>query len=486
MAKEAATVVEVGDILVDKFRVESVLGEGGMGVVVKARHLQLDQLVAIKFMLPEAFEKPKMAERFLREARTAARLKCAYIAKILDVGKLDNGSPYIVMEYLEGADLSEVIEKRGRLPVPTAVEYVLQACVGMAEAHSQNIVHRDLKPANLFLATSASGRDQIKVLDFGISKVLHGDELTLTNENAMMGSPMYMSPEQMRSVKDVDSRTDIWALGTILYDLMCGRPPFEGTTLPNLCTNVLMEAPAPMEEFNAEIPAGLQAVVLRCLAKNADERYEDVAALAAALQPFASSSAAELVLKTRGFLGQSEPPTERLAGATQPLASLADTTPVVSMAGATQIGHPEIRAPRQVPGENKPTSELTKLPARRFPSLFIALPISVVAVVAIAAIVLLRGGLFDNSVREKTPPTAKVTQPAVPSVVVPPQVAPTPEHEAEVREPGRELKAVVSIDTASELKKSTAGKKKRRVRKNVRTKDKESRVETRPIRDRRN
>lgn len=484
MAQEAGKLVEVGDILVDKFRVESVLGEGGMGVVVKATHLQLEQLVAIKFMLPEAFEKPQMAERFIREARTAARLKGAHIAKILDVGKLENGAPYIVMEYLEGQDLSELIEELGLLPVSTAVEYVLQACVGMAEAHSQNIVHRDLKPANLFLTTSGSGREQIKVLDFGISKVLQADELTLTKENAMMGSPMYMSPEQMRSVKDVDSRTDIWALGTILYDLMCGRPPFEGTTLPHLCTNVLMEEPAPMEEFNSDIPAGLQSVVLRCLSKSADERYADVAELAAALQPFAESSAADLVSKVRGFLGQPEPKNEREGKESQ--AALADTTPVVAMAGMTQIGQPEFSALKSAP------EAPSRAPAHRSRILSMALPLAIAVVAAIAALVFLRGGESDKAGKGDMPPAAKSTEPD-PRSVATPAIPRALEPETLARDAGQELKVELPSDASIQGKRN-AGKKKRRGRhpvrtidgSTVRTNDEESIVKKRTIRDRRN
>ena len=230
-----------GDVLAGKYRVERVLGSGGMGVVVAAMHLTLQERVALKFLLPEGAKKEETVTRFLREARAAAKIKSEHVARVSDVGTLESGAPYLVMEYLDGSDLSALLRRDGPLPPRDAVEYVLQACEALAEAHAVGIVHRDLKPANLFLARHAGGAPRIKVLDFGISKLtardpsMPPDDPSMTRTRAWLGSPLYMSPEQMRSARDVDTRTDIWALGVILYELLSGKPPFDGETFPELC-----------------------------------------------------------------------------------------------------------------------------------------------------------------------------------------------------------------------------------------------------------
>ncbi|MBM4363359.1 MAG: serine/threonine protein kinase, partial [Deltaproteobacteria bacterium] len=237
-----------GEVLAGKYRVERVLGQGGMGVVVQAMHLQLEERVAVKFLLPEYAVHAEASTRFLREARAAVKIKSEHVARVIDVGTLESGAPYMVMEYLAGRDLADVLEQRGPLPVEEVVEYVLQACEALAEAHALGIVHRDLKPANLFLTKRADGSAQVKVLDFGISKAGvssdSGADQSLTKTSAMMGSPLYMSPEQMRSARSVDARSDLWSLGAILFELMAGRPPFSGESLPELLARVLTD-PAP-------------------------------------------------------------------------------------------------------------------------------------------------------------------------------------------------------------------------------------------------
>jgi serine/threonine-protein kinase len=279
--------VREGDVLDGKYRVERVLGAGGMGVVVAARHVQLEQRVALKFVLPSAMENAEVVERFSREARAAVRLKSEHVARVIDVGKLETGSPYIVMEYLEGHDLGDVIEQRGPLPPEDAITYLLQACEAIAEAHAIGIVHRDLKPRNLFLTSRVDGRPLVKVLDFGISKApATGQELSLTKTTAVMGSPNYMSPEQLRSAKLVDGRTDIWALGIILYECLTGRVPFEAETVTQLCAMVLQDPPRPLEELRRDLPPGLSNVVSACLEKDPARRFQSIADLARALERF--------------------------------------------------------------------------------------------------------------------------------------------------------------------------------------------------------
>ncbi len=282
--------VREGEILAGKYRVERILGVGGMGVVIAATHLQLDQRVALKFVLPEAIQGPETIERFSREARAAVKLRSDHVARVLDVGTLENGSPYMVMEYLEGRDLGQEVEARGPLPHEEAAEYVLQACEAIAEAHAIGIVHRDLKPQNLFLGRRVDGRPLVKVLDFGISKFSgsqSGENMSLTTTHAVMGSPNYMSPEQLRSARAVDSRSDIWALGVILYELLTGEVPFVATSVTELCAMVLQDTPRPLKDRRPDVPAAFAEVVLRCLEKDPTRRFQSIAALAQALEPFA-------------------------------------------------------------------------------------------------------------------------------------------------------------------------------------------------------
>jgi serine/threonine-protein kinase len=279
--------VQEGEVLAGKYRIERVLGVGGMGVVVAATHLQLEQKVAIKFLLETALENQESVRRFLREAKAAVRLKSQHVAKVIDVGTLENGAPYMVMEFLEGSDLGHRERETAALPVEEAVGFVLQACEAVAEAHSLGIVHRDLKPANLFVTRSVDGAPLVKVLDFGISKTIDTSEMSLTRTTSVMGSPLYMSPEQMRSSKNVDVRSDIWSIGVILYELLTGVVPFEADAVPELCLKVVQDPAVPPVEKRADVPEALSGAVLRCLEKSPASRFQNVAELAAALEPFA-------------------------------------------------------------------------------------------------------------------------------------------------------------------------------------------------------
>jgi serine/threonine protein kinase len=297
--------VSPGDVLAGKYRVERVIGAGGMGVVVQATHLELDERVAMKFLLPHAIENAEAATRFVREARAAVKIKSEHVARVTDVGRLENGAPYIVMEFLQGSDLAVVLG-RGPLPVEDAVDFLLQAADAMAEAHAAGIVHRDLKPSNLFMSMRSDGTPIIKVLDFGISKVNVPDtsDAGLTRTTTIMGSPFYMSPEQMRSSKDVDHRTDVWSLGVILYELLTASQPFTGETLPQLVASILSEPPQPLRAKRPEVPPDLEAVVLHCLEKDRNQRYQSVGALAQALVNFASRRSrhtAERIIRLSGL-----------------------------------------------------------------------------------------------------------------------------------------------------------------------------------------
>jgi eukaryotic-like serine/threonine-protein kinase len=286
------TPVSAGAVIGGKYRIERILGSGGMSVVALARHIDLERDVAIKFLSAD-LDRAECAERFRREARAAARIRSQHVARILDFGTLADDQPFLVMEYLEGNDLAQELERRGTLPVREIVDYLLQAIEALSEAHAAGIVHRDIKPENLFLAHLPDRTRSIKVLDFGISRSLPGgpaNDLSLTRTTAFIGSPSYMSPEQMRSPRLVDHRTDIWAIGAVLYEAVSGRLPYLADTIPELCTRVLQERPPPLSALCADLPDGFERVVFRCLEKDRELRYSNLAELARALSPFCPGS----------------------------------------------------------------------------------------------------------------------------------------------------------------------------------------------------
>jgi len=296
--------VNEGDVLAGKYRVDKVLGLGGMGVVVAAHHIQLDDKVAIKFLLPESLANSEAVARFGREARAAVKIKSEHVARVTDVGTLENGAPYMVMEYLDGTDLAGWLKQRGPLPIEQAVDFLLQACEAIAEAHALGIVHRDLKPANLFVIRLPDGAYSVKVLDFGISKIsgIGGAASDMTRTSALMGSPLYMSPEQMQSSKDADSRSDIWALGVVLYELLTADSPFVADTMPELVVKILTVPPPPLRNKRPDAPNGLEAVIVKCVNKDRGLRFQTVGELAVALLEFAPRRSKVSVEKIAGVL----------------------------------------------------------------------------------------------------------------------------------------------------------------------------------------
>jgi tRNA A-37 threonylcarbamoyl transferase component Bud32 len=283
---------EPGAIFAEKYQIGGMIGQGAMAVVLEATHLQLRDRVAIKLLLPEWAKNPELVERFMREGRAATRIRSEHVVRVFDVGVSD-GHPYLVMEYLDGKDLDQVVAQEGHLSAETAIDYLLQACEAIAEAHVRGIIHRDLKPANLFLTRRADGSACVKVLDFGISKALEElpADMRATSPSAVMGSPHYMSPEQMLSAADVDVRSDIWALGAILYELLVGSPPFDGDTFAALSAAVLRDTAPLLTVARPDVPAGIAAVVARCLDKEPARRFANVAELAGALAELGSDAA---------------------------------------------------------------------------------------------------------------------------------------------------------------------------------------------------
>jgi eukaryotic-like serine/threonine-protein kinase len=342
-----STPLPVGTLVDGKYRIDRVLGAGGMGVVVVATDVRLDRPVALKFVQREALGNPEVVRRFTREARAAGRLKSEHVARVHDVGALGTGEPYIVMEYLEGEDLARVIARGGRQSVAEAVDWTLQACEALAEAHAQGIVHRDIKPSNLFLESRPSGKPLLKVLDFGISKTPpSASEAGLTTTSAVVGSPLYMSPEQMTSARDVDARSDVWSLGLVLYELLTGSNPFQADSLATLVLAIAHKAAPSLRDARPEVAAGLDAAILRCLSKKREQRFAGMADLAQAIAPFGPPGAADAAGRIERVLST---PSKALGDTPSSAEEYATTTPSRTPPNWTPPGTPEPfarRAPR--------------------------------------------------------------------------------------------------------------------------------------------
>lgn len=443
MSNNATSTPEAGQVLAGKYRVEEVLGVGGMGVVVAATHLQLDQRVAIKYLLPAALLNPEVVERFAREARAAAKIRGEHVARVIDVGQFDDGAPYMVMEHLDGHDLAKHLELYGPLPVEDAVRFLLETCEALAEAHSAKIVHRDLKPSNMFLAKQPDKSAIIKVLDFGISKTGDAPSASLTKTSALMGTAFYMSPEQLTTPKGVDHRSDIWSLGVILYELLAGKPPFLGESIPEIIGAILSNQADGVRTMRAEVPVGLEAVIEKCMRSKAADRYQNVAALAIALGPFAHMRDRLSVEITARVLGESvtpqRPPTADGATATVmlPLTPAAQTgsaaEPAVESPGAAAPSKPPASTPpastppsadtapavAAVTTHGMSTSAITAKPKRSSTPL-IAAAILLVAIGGTAA-----GLKLASSGNAEVPPVAATGLVEAPPVEAPPTAAPT-------------------------------------------------------------
>jgi serine/threonine-protein kinase len=434
--------IEPGTVLAGKFIVERVLGEGGMGTVVAAIHAELGHRVAIKMMLPEAKGHPEMLARFEREARAAARLSSEHAARVTDVGRFDDGLPFMVMEFLEGEDLESTIARQKRLPIADVLRYFIQACIGLGDAHSHGIVHRDVKPSNLFLAQRPGGRLVLKVLDFGIAKAnLSSTSPVLTRTSAQMGSPQYMSPEQLNDSKNVDLRTDVWSLGASMYEAVTGVPAFPATTLAALHVKIITENPVPPSRFRPDVPPELEAILLRCLEKDPERRFESLDRVQAELErlqiKISTSSGAVGAIPSEGA---SLPPAAR---ATDGFAKTsAGTDPGVAYSFAASAD-----APSPFTGTEAPTSNTfggihpVKVAARRA-------PLAVVGSAVLAAVVALvawRGASTGRPVVAGESTSVPVSEARV---AAPPFVDPPVNASAVVAEPGRERPALVPVRDA--------------------------------------
>jgi serine/threonine-protein kinase len=302
----ASIPAQPGETIAGKYLIERVLGTGGVGMVVAARHLTLGQVFAIKFLLPNAAHDENDVRRFMREAQSAVQLKNEHVARVIDIAELDDGSPYIVLEYLEGHDLGGLLRTSGPLSTVDAVGYVLQVCEAVAEAHSIGMVHRDLKPSNFFLTFRRDGSSLVKVLDFGIAKYrieLEQQDVRLTQTRALLGSPVYMSPEQVRSARSVDPRSDIWSLGVSLFELLTDTVPFGGETVTGVAAAVTSDPVPPIARHRPDVPVSLATVIEKCLAKRPEDRYQSIAEFAEALVPFGPPESILSLQRITGVLG---------------------------------------------------------------------------------------------------------------------------------------------------------------------------------------
>ena len=311
---------EPGTVLAGKYRVVRTIGRGGMGHVLEAEHVDLRTKVALKLLAEQYVERPHVVERFLREARACAILRSDHVCRVFDVGRFDDGQPYMVLELLEGFDLARMLRASGPFAAATAADYIAQACDAIGEAHAAGIVHRDLKPSNLFVTQRRDGSALVKVLDFGVAKAQGEGDFSLTATDNVVGSPNYMAPEQLRSAKAADARSDIWSLGVILHELVCGRPPFSGETLVDLAVRISSHPP----ELPTGVPPTYAAIVARCLQKDPALRFQTIGELVAALQPLARASTPTLPPLAIPIPPTPEPPTtlRSASGAAEALPAL--------------------------------------------------------------------------------------------------------------------------------------------------------------------
>ncbi len=388
----SADVPAPGSIFASKYEILDVVGRGGMGVVLSARHARLEQTVAIKLLKPELLSDAEARERFEREARAAAKLTSAHAARIFDVDSTADGVPYMVMELLHGRDLGTIFNEHARqgrpLEVTDAVDWVLQACIAMAEAHAAGIVHRDLKPSNLFLAETSSG-PMVKVLDFGISKlVLDQEAKELTVTATVLGTPNYMSPEQIMGRKQVDARADLWSLAVILYRALTQNFPFSGAHPTALAVAIAREAPTPVDVHGAILPEGLAQAIMRGLEKDPDARFQSAQELAAALAKYGSG---RWNMPSSPFLRARTPALGSAA-----IAAAASAAPVLSRDAPTVTANTAAPVVPQAPSH-----------ARRF--ILVPVAAMVVAVVATAS-------AYRLHVARQTP---EPVEPTAPTIVMP-------------------------------------------------------------------
>ncbi len=383
--------LEPGSVLAGRFRVVRCMGVGGMGAVYEIEHELTKHRRALKLLHASMAAIPGVVERFLREASAAGRVGNPHIVESFDAGTLDTGEPYLVMEMLRGETLASCIE-RGPMPIAEVVDLIGQAAAGVHAAHEAGIVHRDLKPDNLFVV-DVEGRPFVKILDFGISKFDPGKTggMALTQEGAALGTPYYMSPEQIRGEANLDARTDVYALGVILYECVAGFRPFEADALTQLAVLIHTGKPKPLSEIRSDLPPGFSDLVAMAMATDREQRIQSARGLRAELEKFGSIS-------FRGTTGTGPSPSMAMAPPTAPARSLATSAAAVSVRPVTPV--PPRKKSQGVP---------------------IAAGFGILAAAAIGAVMFHRSSTTPSA---DTPPAPSVVAPV--AAVAPPPVDTTP------------------------------------------------------------
>ena len=339
---ESVPALTTGDIVAGRYEIDGLAGDGGMAVVFSARHVHLNERFAVKVLRPAYAANPNIVSRFLQEARAAAQLRSDYVCRVFDVG-IHQDMPYIVMELLEGEDLRDYLYRVQSASAEEAVEFIIQACEGLAEAHAAGLVHRDIKPENLFLTVRRDGWRTVKLLDFGISKLIDPETLNTTlrrhvDTKDLLGTPHYMAPECIRSSKDAGPMSDIWAMGVVLYELLSGKLPFPGTTVTEISASILETEPESLLAINPELPPELVELVHWCLAKQPELRVTSASELAVQLLPFAPRRSRAVVERVQSLAkAQGEvfdippsgfpPPMDAPTSVLNPVASTPASTP---------------------------------------------------------------------------------------------------------------------------------------------------------------
>ena len=356
--------MNIGDVIEDKYELVQMLGQGGMGIVFEARHLQLDRRVALKFLRIEMAKDPNMAKRFLREARAAASIGSEHIVEVVDVGETSDGEPYMVMEYLEGTDLSKLVEQQGMFPPQRAANLVIQLCHALAAAHSKGIIHRDIKPENAIIEQRIDGTERLKVLDFGLvkfRKAAEGQTANLTATGATMGTPYYMAPEQALGQKDLDQQVDVYSTGVVLFQLLTGALPFDGETYAEILVKAATKEPLRPREVRPDLPEALEAVVLKAIAREREERFHSALELAQAIEPWAQSSetsslVAAMPAATAVAVAAPSDPSQQIAGVAPTMAPRPPQTmaasPSLTPGGPASNPSPPAQHPMGTPPSN--------------------------------------------------------------------------------------------------------------------------------------
>jgi serine/threonine protein kinase len=409
--------ITTGTLLDDRYLVGRIVGAGAVGIVFEAKNVELDEKVAIKCLRPEMLADKGMVGRFAREAKAAAALKSEYVASVFDVGTTPDGVPYIVMEYLDGKDLGTAVAETGPVSPRTAVEYALQVCEALAVAHAKGIVHRDIKPENLLLTERAGGMRIVKVLDFGISKTaltgsIFKNELPVVKTVNLMGTPLYMSPEQVRVSDSVDVRSDIWSLGMVIYEILTGETAFNGQSITEVCAAILEATPKSIDSLRTDLPPGLVDVIAKCLEKDVTRRYQNVAELALALMPFGPKRTRLNVERAVAVLqaaGQVDPSVSVNSTRPPPADSRLPETPIPPAPSVPRISIPNSAASLPVASSVYPEKKR-----------------GVGVIIAVIALLVGVGGAATVWMNRKPPPSPVTTEPTATALVTATAEAPKP------------------------------------------------------------